>query len=181
MAEPPPVQRTGRADETPHGLAPQGVDRGTKRNVAARLHRAVRAAGGNMAVANRSGVPLATVNNYVRGRNGMKIEPLSALAAACNVSLDWLVMGGEAAAAGPLAAPNFPSGSVAAPLGLGEVQAEASPGGMSGGIDVPMLTKAIEIVAAIVGAAEFLDDPKMLARRIATTYAVLHEPHASSD
>ncbi len=180
MAEPPHVLRTGRADEAPRGVAPEGVDRGAKRNVAARLHRAVRAAGGNMAVASRSGVPLATVNNYVRGRYGMKIEPLSALAVACNVSLDWLVLGGEAAATEPLAEA-FPTGPVAPPPGLGEAQPRTSPAGMNGGIDVAVLTKAIEIVAAIAGTADFLDQPKMLSRRIATTYALLIGPEASCD
>ena len=172
-----------------------------------RLHEAVGAAGGNKAVARRSGVPLATVNNYVRGRNGMKIGPLSALAAACNVSLDWIVSGREAAAAAltpvpdlrvpgawPSAGSDFPL-SVARPLpvadlpvpvagpppGLAEAQSKSSPAGMRGGVDVRVLAKAVEIVAALAGAADFVADPKGLARRIATTYAVLTEPDASHE
>jgi transcriptional regulator with XRE-family HTH domain len=155
---------------------PQIADRGSNREVADRLHEAVRAAGGNQAVARRSGVPLATVNNYVRGRNGMKIEPLSALAAACNVSLEWLVSGGEASATA--ACPDYPFAAAVPPPGLGEAPARSSPADMAGGVDVRMLAKAIEIVTVVAGAADFHDDPKGLARRIATTYAVLIEPEA---
>jgi transcriptional regulator with XRE-family HTH domain len=181
MAEQTPVPRPHRAIDAQNRAAPQVADRGPNRDVASRLHDAVRAAGGNQAVARRSGVPLATVNNYVRGRNGMKIEPLSALAEACNVSLEWLVSGGESSATGLPAAPDFPTAGAAPPPGLGEARATSSPAGMTGGIDVRILAKAIEIVTAIAGAADFQDDPKGLARRIATTYAVLTEPEPSRD
>lgn len=153
------------------------ADREANRDIAGRLHQAVRAAGGNQAVARRAGVPLATVNNYVRGRNGMKVEPLLALAAACNVSLEWLVSGNDGSATGP----DFPTAVAAPPPGLGEAPAGSSPAGMTGGIDVRILAKAIEVVAAIAGAAEFQDDPKGLARRIATTYAVLIQPEMPRD
>ncbi len=176
MAVPPPTLQRHRVSEAQKGCTPEIPDPGANRGVANRLRKAVRAAGGNLAVARRSGIPLATINNYVRGRNGMKIEPLSALAASCNVSLDWLVSGREASASGPPAFPDFPTAD-AAPNGLGEAPAESPPVG----IDVRILAKAIEIVAAIAGAAEFQDDPKALARRIATTYAVLIEPDAPRD
>jgi hypothetical protein len=179
MAEPTPVPARVRATDVRKRPAPQVADRGANRDVAGRLHEAVRAAGGNQAVARRSGVPLATVNNYVRGRNGMKIEPLSALAEACNVSLEWLVSGGDAS--GLQAIPDFPTAIATPPPGLGEAQAVLSPPGMTGGIDVRVLSKAIEIVAAIAEAADFRDDPKGLARRIATTYAVLIQPETSRD
>jgi transcriptional regulator with XRE-family HTH domain len=181
MAQPPPAPRTRRAIEAQNRASPQVEVRGANPGVAGRLHEAVRAAGGNQAVARRSGVPLATVNNYVRGRNGMKIGPLAALAVACNVSLEWLVAGGEASATALLADPDYPAAMAAPPPGLAEAQAESSPADMTGGIDVRILVKAIEIVAAIAGAADFLDDPKELARRIATTYAVLIEPEASRE
>ena len=202
MAESPPARVKRHAPGAPKRPSPQAADRGANRETAVRLHEAVGAAGGNKAVARRSGVPLATVNNYVRGRNGMKIGPLSALVAACNVSLDWIVSGREAATAAPTPVPDlrvpgaWPSAgsdfplSMAGPLpvadlpvppGLGETQAEASPPGMRGGVDVRVLAKAIEIVAALAGAADFAADPKGLARRIATTYAVLTEPDASHE
>ncbi len=158
-----------------------GAGRAGNRDVAARLHEAVRAAGGNLVVARRAGLPLATVNNYVRGRNGMKIEPLVALAAACHVKLDWLVSGAEAPVTGPPAEPDFPIAAAAPPAGLAEAPAAASPAGVNGGIDVRVLAKAIEIVTAIAGVSDLLDDPKGLARRIATTYAVLIAPEASRD
>jgi hypothetical protein len=146
--------------------------------LAGRLHQAVRAAGGNLAVSRRSGVPLATVNNYVRGRSGMKIEALAAIATACNVSLEWLVWG---AANAPAAGPDYPLATTAPPSGLGDAPAAASPAGAGPGIDVRMLAKAIEIVAAIAGAQDLRDDTKDLARRIATTYAMLIEPEASRE
>jgi transcriptional regulator with XRE-family HTH domain len=181
MAEQPSDPRadcvSNGSDRPPRRIA----DRGANREVARRLHQAVRAAGGNQAVARRSGVPLATVNNYVRGRSGMKIEPLWALATACNVSLEWLVSGGTADTvglpdgSGSPAGPDFPTALDVRAPGLGEAPSGASPAG----IDVRILAKAIEIVAAIAGPADLHDDPKSLAQRIATTYAVLIEPDAS--
>src|ERR1700733_5642332 len=109
MAERPPAPPPRPAIGMQNRPASRGADRGGNQGVAARLHEAVRAAGGNQAVARRSGVPLATVNNYVRGRNGMKIEPLSALAAACNVSLEWLVAGDEASKVGPMPSGDYPT------------------------------------------------------------------------
>ncbi len=171
-----------RAIEAQNRPAPQVAERGANRKVVVgRLHEAVRAAGGNQAVARRSGVPLATVNNYVRGRTGMKIEPLSALAVACNVSLQWLVSGGEATATGLPAGPDFPVAVAAWPPGLGEAPPESPPAGMTGGINVQILAKAIEIVAALAGAEDFQDDPKWLARRIASAYAVLIQPDTPRD
>lgn len=175
MGESPPIPRPRRAVAVLDRPEPQVADRGAIQQVARRLHEAVRAAGGNQAVARRSGVPLATVNNYVRGRNGMKIEPLSAIAAACNASLEWLVSGDAEVAA---ASPDFPNADAARPPGLGEARTASSPAGMPGGIDMRVLAKAVEIVAAIVGAADFRDDPKGVARRIAAIYSVLTEPES---
>jgi transcriptional regulator with XRE-family HTH domain len=180
MAQLLPAPRTHHPSAVPTRPAPQVARRGVNREVARRLHDAVRAAGGNQAVALRSGVPLATVNNYVRGRNGMKIEPLVAIAAACNIALDWIVSGDEAPAPGSPAPGAFPIADATPPPGLGEAQTDVSPGRASDGVDVRILAKAIEIVAAIAG-PDLRDDPRALARRIATTYAVLTEPEASRD
>jgi transcriptional regulator with XRE-family HTH domain len=176
MAEPPPGPSTRPIIGVQNRPAPRVPDRGSNPAVAARLHEAVRAAGGNQAVARRSGVPLATVNNYVRGRNGMKIEPLSALAVACNVSLEWLVAGAGVSASGVPADAAFSTADMVRSHGLGEVQAEVPPAGMISGVDLRILTKAIEVVAAIADVADFHADSKGLARRIATTYAVLSKP-----
>jgi hypothetical protein len=76
------------------------------RDRADRLRRAVRAAGGNRAVAARSGVPIGTLGYYIAGRD-MKASAMISLAAACNVSLEWLATGREPMA--PAAAPAEPA------------------------------------------------------------------------
>jgi phage repressor protein C with HTH and peptisase S24 domain len=58
----------------------------------ARLREAVKSAGGNRSVALRAGVPLATLNNHLAGRD-MKASTLVALARAANVSIEWLATG----------------------------------------------------------------------------------------
>lgn len=62
----------------------------SKSEVIERLRQAVEEAGGNQAVAARSGVPLGTLNNYVRGVNEPKVMALARIMAACGKSLDWL-------------------------------------------------------------------------------------------
>jgi transcriptional regulator with XRE-family HTH domain len=133
----------------------------------------VRRAGGNQVVARRSGIPLATVNNYVRGRNGMKIGPLAAMAQACTVSLEWLVFGDVSPAR--RAGADYPTASTDPPPGLGETPVAPF---TAGDIDQRALAKAIEIVVVIAGAEDFREDTKGVARRIAATYAKLTEPEA---
>jgi|GEM_PF-4953608 len=58
-----------------------------------RLKRAVRAAGGNKVVAMKSGVPLSSLNNYLKGRSEPSAFTALYLAAACRVSLTWLLVG----------------------------------------------------------------------------------------
>jgi hypothetical protein len=64
----------------------------------------VRAAGGNNLVAQRSGVPLSSLNSYLRGRE-MKAGQLVRLAEATGVSLGWLATGDGPMRAGELQAP----------------------------------------------------------------------------
>lgn len=64
---------------------------------------------------------------------------------------------------------------------MAEAQANSSPRGGIGGIDVRIVGKAIEIVAAIAGVADFHADSKGLAHRIAATYAMPIEPDASGN
>lgn len=59
---------------------------------AERLREAVRAAGGNQAVAARAGMHVGSLNNYLRGRD-MKASAMVALADACAVGLEWLATG----------------------------------------------------------------------------------------
>jgi transcriptional regulator with XRE-family HTH domain len=64
---------------------------------AARLRQAVKKGGGNNRVSARSGVPLRTLGNYLKGRD-IQSEALVALADACGVSIEWLATGRDAAA-----------------------------------------------------------------------------------
>lgn len=57
-----------------------------------RLRQAVKAAGGNQAVATRAGMHLGTMNRYIGGRD-MKAGAMIVLAKACGVTLDWLATG----------------------------------------------------------------------------------------
>ena len=59
---------------------------------AARLRQAVKLAGGNLAVAKRAGMPVGTLNRYMKGRD-MKAAALVALADGANVELLWLATG----------------------------------------------------------------------------------------
>ena len=58
-----------------------------------RLKEAVKKAGGNKAVAERSGVLLGTLNKYLRGVSEPSISKVSILANTCDVSVGWLLDG----------------------------------------------------------------------------------------
>lgn len=57
-----------------------------------RLKEAVREAGGNKAVAQRSGVPLSTLTTYLAGRRP-RFDYGYAIATACGVTMRWLLTG----------------------------------------------------------------------------------------
>jgi hypothetical protein len=57
-----------------------------------RFRSAIRRAGGNLVVAQRSGIPKGTINNLLRGTD-VRISNAYAIAVACDVSLDWLATG----------------------------------------------------------------------------------------
>jgi transcriptional regulator with XRE-family HTH domain len=154
---------------------PPAANLESRRAVAARLRQAVHAAGGNRAVAERSGVPLGSVNNYVGARTGMKMSTLTRLAAACRVSLEWLASGDKSALTHELPTETPLATAVAE---FSEPPGSLVPPNLATGIDTAMLTKAIEIVAAIDGGAALRDQPSLVARRIAATYAVLTKPSA---
>jgi DNA-binding phage protein len=67
------------------------------KGLAGRLREAVKQAGGNAVVAQRSGIPERSLANYLSGSTEPKVFALSALADACCVSLDWLTKGGALA------------------------------------------------------------------------------------
>jgi transcriptional regulator with XRE-family HTH domain len=78
--------------------------------IAERLRFAVQNAGGNKRVAQRAGVSLGTLNNYIRRRNALTAETARRLTATCGVSLEWLINGTEVVAPPVVeAAPTDPS------------------------------------------------------------------------
>ncbi|WP_338665028.1 S24 family peptidase [Pararoseomonas sp. SCSIO 73927] len=84
--------RSGKAMETSKREFPV---RDVSREVAdraERLRQAVREAGGNRAVAAKSGVPVGTIDNYVAGRD-MRASNVARLAEATSVSIEWLLTG----------------------------------------------------------------------------------------
>ena len=49
--------------------------------------------GGNKAVAQRAGLKLSNLNNYLRGVHRVPADAAGAVATACHVSIDWLLRG----------------------------------------------------------------------------------------
>lgn len=131
--------------------------------VTARLREAVRNAGGNEAVSEKSGVPLRTLSSYLSGGE-IKLSRLFDLATACRVSPAWLVTG-DADSDTPKTAP-------APKTALSEDVAWAP---RPGSLDVRWLAKAIEIVEALGGEKLPLVER---ARRIAHSYELLTAPEA---
>jgi DNA-binding transcriptional regulator YdaS (Cro superfamily) len=62
-------------------------------DVAERLRAAVRRGGGNKRVAATTGIPLGSINNYMRARNKLPASTAAKIAAACGVNTDWILMG----------------------------------------------------------------------------------------
>lgn len=83
---------------------------------AARLRQAVRAAGGNRVVSEKSGVKVGTLADYLAGGE-QKLSNTIALAEACGVSLEWLATG-----AGPMKSEEFPAAVAPRAVGLSDHQ-----------------------------------------------------------
>jgi transcriptional regulator with XRE-family HTH domain len=157
-----------------------------------RLSWAVRQAGGNKLVAQRSGVPLGTLNNYMRGRHGMKTKTLQALALACNVPLGWIVSGDPSPPGAAVFAMQQPMAGLSdappAPAPVPTSHAAAPdwtyvPASQQDGLNVPLLAKAIDILRGITGTPALNEPSPELAQRLATVYAVLvgSKPPADTD
>ena len=83
-------------------------------SVAERLQRAVAEAGGRRAVADRAGVPLTTLSDWLNGRD-VRVSSLVALASACGVSVEWLATGNGAPGAGASNVATLSKTSLSAP------------------------------------------------------------------
>ena len=57
-----------------------------------RLKQAIKRAGGNAVVAQRAGISMSTLSNYIAGRD-MKVSFMIAIADACGVNIAWLAAG----------------------------------------------------------------------------------------
>jgi hypothetical protein len=67
--------------------------RGLDSEIIKRLKEAIRDAGGNKAVSERSGIPLSTLNDALAGNTDIRSSNLVALARAVGKSLDWIMLG----------------------------------------------------------------------------------------
>jgi len=116
---------------------PEDISEAT--DASSRLRLAVGRAGGNKAVAERSGIPLSTLTTYLAGRD-MKAMAAAKLAKTCGVSLDWLLIGADGANSLPqmsqsqtIAAPAMPDVveipyyDVEASAGFGRLATNAPP------------------------------------------------------
>ncbi len=147
-----------------------------------RLREAVAEAGGNQAVMRRSGIPSRTLSHYLAGRE-MRASTLVALADACGVSAEWLATGrGEKPAASP--GPKtfeqgvLPAGGAVATGSALPIVAAAEPSRQlrppaAGAPDPVILSKAIEVVDALVKTEGTATDPLDRARKIARAYEIL--------
>lgn len=138
-----------------------------------RCREAIRSAGGNQVVALRAQVPKGTLNNLLRGVN-IRISGLYAIAAACDVSLDWLMTGH-----GPrhpqwhhpaVAEGDIPTGTVTTTTPMPLRRPDSAAQG-AGPIDQARLQEAITIVHALVGLHVL--SPEETASRIIKTYNIL--------
>jgi hypothetical protein len=95
------------------GFPETGVNREAAER-ALRLKQAVQSAGGNKAVSEKSGIPLATLGDYLAGGE-WKLSRVIALADACGVSVEWLATGRGATRPEQSAPPTPPVGPVETP------------------------------------------------------------------
>lgn len=72
-----------------------------KEKVAERLRAAVKMAGGNKRISEKANVPLSTLNGYIGGKAIPTFHSITELAAACDVSLDWLAYNADISSDGP--------------------------------------------------------------------------------
>jgi hypothetical protein len=168
---------------TPDSNFPVGYD---PEAVVGRFRTAIRRAGGNLAVARLSGVPRGTINNLLAGTD-VRLSAASALAAACRVSLDWLVTGiGEeqpdwyhsqiSSRTGILRAanPEYPEmASHKPPVTTihDAVNDTATGGHPAAPIDTEALAQAIEIVKTLDGVEGFMAADA--SKRIAAAYKIV--------
>ncbi len=57
-----------------------------------RLRNAINLAGGPLAISRASGIPLSTLNDYLKS-NDVRFSRMAIIAKACQISLDWLAFG----------------------------------------------------------------------------------------
>jgi AcrR family transcriptional regulator len=133
-----------------------------------RLREAVRAAGGNQAVARRAGIPVGTLNNYLAGRD-MKASAMIAVAGACSVSIEWL-----AAGRGPMrAGDQAPATPQPVPPAVPELFTT---------LDMDVLAEAIRVAILLFPRRTLTDTPwRNVARATALKYNDLAEEKAAKE
>lgn len=137
----------------------QGEDfavRGLNPEVVARLKEAVRLAGGNKVVAEKSGVPLSTLNSALAGRSEPRASAMAALARSVGRSLDWLFFGTQ--------------GTAGAGEQLPTRTAQKETPSVSGGLELSLLEDCIELIEEWLALNERTMTPERKANVVAQIY-----------
>lgn len=130
---------------------------------ASRLKQAVNAAGGPGHVSATSGVPLSTLQGYLRGGDA-KISNLVGLARACGVNIAWLSTGegpmvGYTVPAEPkpqISAPNLPTPMINADRMVAAVEGAMAAFKARG--STPSPRQLVQIALAIYNSSDMTDD-----------------------
>jgi hypothetical protein len=136
-------------------------------SLAPRLREAIEGTGGRQAVSQRSGVPVGTIANYLRGGE-MKLSNTIALARATGVRLEWLVLG-----TGPMHENSMESGAMETGA---ELPATPAPG-LFASVNMDILAAAYAAaLAALQANGHTTPEP----RRIVQVMALLYDQMAAN-
>lgn len=139
------------------------ADMETPGSVSERLRLAVRQAGGNRAVSQKSGVPVTTIDGALSA-GSMRLQTAQQLAAATGVSLEWLASG-----EGPMRPGEAPAGTTPE-LAKPRETAPASPVLLFPTVNMDRLADALAGAQAVFAKAGKQPDPRALAQVMCLLY-----------
>ena len=152
-------------------------------DLAQRLKFAIQTGGGNKIVAERSGVKLASLNNYIRLVNAVPADAVTAIAKACGVSVQWVLTGEgsmhptemEYQELASLMAPQRPEPHEFSAIG------GSSCGTLESTLDLARLGAAIRIAQRRHIAPDTAEQWLAMAREVAALYDILTDQAAGKD